>query len=227
MKKRSVQVLAGMLSAGMLVLTGCGGAAATTGADTTGAETETVEYTAEETEAKAEPDHQYNSCRENTKVKTDYKSFDDVKKHVKGAIGSKEIFVRGYNGSVLAVAMGSFKAGESANIASDVRFYTKNGNTIYLAGELIGSNPVSVTGNGVITMTTTSRLETYYITSDGQLLEHKDFIALAGGENTWGYVTDDKDLSKQHEYTGKANDLYDLIDKANELSPIEFDPLEK
>ena len=188
MKRRGVQIATGLIFAGMLAMTGCGSTQSTgdnTAPDTMGTETvQEVEVPMEQNDSSLS-DSDYNG---EIGYVSNYKSLEEVRKAYKenGFNHSTYVNVQGCNIMVLAIAMdGIAKDGNGGFTAEDVRFFTQKegSDTVYLAGTLDAHNPIAITSNGVIVANSQQfTFETYFLSQDGTMLEHKDYIEVDNGQ---------------------------------------------
>ncbi len=198
MKKRGVQLATGLIFAGMVAMTGCG-SAQTTGAEapeTTGVETEAPATEVAEPEAEApaaelsvdtesvdvpmEENESALSGSGETGTITKFKTLKELEQSLTKKQGFAYLNVQGANASVIAV-IDDINGGGTR----PVKFYTKKSgeNKVYYAGTLT-AHDFMISSNGVIYASLGRTYETYFLSTDGRSLEHKDYIERGEGEKT-------------------------------------------
>ena len=205
MKKRRVQVIAGIMTAGMLVMTGCGSAQTAEGETTaepvvveeaepatqaqsvdaivTEPEAEAVESAKEETTEVVESDMEVTESSLSGTVAqgqaTNFKSFDELLDYYRsqGGYSYAKLYLRGYRaGSGEVYAITDKTWSDSSSPRAT--FYTNpTGNQVICAGSLdTGTRMMRIDNSGVIFATSTFKTyETYLISGDGKRLDHKDY----------------------------------------------------
>ena len=208
MKKRSVQVLAGVLTATAMAAAFVGTTA------TEGTTTTTVEYTVEKAES-------FLVSSGESGALSKFHSFDDVIKSLKPGDGYYKGYLRGYQGEVLMV-------GEKSAVSQDVysrgvKFYTKSGDKIFFAGEIYGKE-ARRTDNGVIVMCSNRTYETYLISKDGKHLLPKDYIEVINGNDVRveGFTNELTDENTRVKFTGNYHDVDVMINNAQNVPQIKF-----
>ncbi|RKM55297.1 hypothetical protein D6853_11300 [Butyrivibrio sp. X503] len=201
MKKRGVQLATGLIFAGMVAMTGCGSAQTTDteAPETTGVETEAPatevaepdleapaadvpadEDAVEEVEVPMEENESALSGSGETGTITKFKTLKELEQSLTKKQGFAYLNVQGANASVIAV-IDAINGGGTR----PVKFYTqKSGeNKVYYAGTLT-AHDFMISRNGVIYASLGRTYETYFLSTDGRSLEHKDYIERGEGEKT-------------------------------------------
>ncbi len=202
MKKRRVQVIAGIMTAGMLVMTGCGSAQTAEGETTAepvvveeaepAAQAQSVDAIVTEPEAEAVEEATTEVVESDMEVTesslsgtvaqgqaTNFKSFDELLDYYRsqGGYSYAKLYLRGYragSGEVYAITDKTWSDSSSPRAT----FYTNpTGNQVICAGSLnTGSRMMRIDNSGVIFATSTFKTyETYLISADGMRLDHKDY----------------------------------------------------
>lgn len=205
MKKRRVQVIAGIMTAGMLVMTGCGSAQTAEGETTaepvvveeaepaaqaqsvdaivTEPEAEAVESAKEETTEVVESDMEVTESSLSGTVAqgqaTNFKSFDELLDYYRsqGGYSYAKLYLRGYRAGSGEVYAITDKTWIDSS-SPRATFYTNpTGNQVICAGSLdTGSKVMCIDNSGVIYAYSTNKTyETYLISADGMRLDHKDY----------------------------------------------------
>ncbi len=202
MKKRRVQVIAGIMTAGMLVMTGCGSAQTAEGETTAepvvveeaepAAQAQSVDAIVTEPEAEAVEEATTEVVESDMEVTesslsgtvaqgqaTNFKSFNELLDYYRsqGGYSYAKLYLRGYragSGEVYAITDKTWSDSSSPRAT----FYTNpTGNQVICAGSLnTGSRMMRIDNSGVIFATSTFKTyETYLISADGMRLDHKDY----------------------------------------------------
>ena len=144
---------------------------------------------------------------------TKYNSFDeliaDLPRYSEYPYGYAYISLNEYDDDILVVTNHVLDGG----IAKQARFYTqKPGETVKCIGALSTGGTaytLRITDNKAILGGSHRIYETYLVSSDGQNLEHKDFIneSFENGEGVyWGYLNDSYDKSTRVEFEGRGEE---------------------
>lgn len=243
MKKRRVQVIAGIMTAGMLVMTGCGSAQTAEGETTAepvvveeaepAAQAQSVDAIVTEPEAEAvkeattevvESDMEVTeSCLSGTVAQgqaTNFKSFDELLDYYRsqGGYSYAKLYLRGYragSGEVYAITDMARDDGSSRRAT----FYTNpSGKQVICAGSLDtrSSKTINIDGSGVIYAESSNRVyETYLISADGMRLDHKDYAE-----------TDNNGSNGEPKNWGYFRDTVDEPKVERSLSYLEYSALE-
>ncbi len=244
MKKRRVQVLAGIMTAGMLVMTGCGSAQTAEGETTAepvvveeaepAAQAQSVDAIVTEPEAEAvkeattevvESDMEVTeSCLSGTVAQgqaTNFKSFDELLDYYRsqGGYSYAKLYLRGYragSGEVYAITDKVWNNGSSPSAT----FYTNpSGKQVICAGSLDtrSGKTINIDGSGVIYAESSNHVyETYLISADGMRLDHKDYA-----------TTDNNGSNGEPKNWGYFRDTVDEPKVERILSYLEYSSLEE
>ena len=244
MNKRGVQLATGLIFAGMVAMTGCG-SAQTTGAEapeTTGVETEApaTDFAEPEAEAPAADVSADTEAVEEVEVPieenestlsdsgnrgeigklTNFRSLKEVENSVTSKQGFAYLNLQGAKVSAIAVA----NELSAANTTHSVSIYTKKDgeDKLYLAGTL-DVREFKISGSGVLYSSYNGTYETYFLSTDGRSLEHKDYIEYGGvGEDCkTAYFRANNTSSKEYRQM-KATEFYamkqDVLQKWNDVT---------
>lgn len=195
MKKRRVQVIAGIMTAGMLVMTGCGSAQTAEGETTaepvvveeaepaaqaqsvdaivTEPEAEAVESAKEETTEVVESDMEVTeSCLSGTVAQgqaTNFKSFDELLDYYRsqGGYSYAKLYLRGYRAGSGEVYAITDKTWSDSSSPSATFYTNPTGNQVICAGSLDtrSSKTINIDGFGVIYAESSNHVYETYLIS--------------------------------------------------------------
>ncbi len=238
MKKRRVQVIAGIMTAGMLVMTGCGSAQTAEGETTAepvvveeaepAAQAQSVDAIVTEPEAEAVKEATTEVVESDMEVTesslsgtvaqgqaTNFKSFDELLDYYRsqGGYSYAKLYLRGYragSGEVYAITDKTWSDSSSPRAT----FYTNpSGKQVICAGSLdTVSKVMCIDNSGVIYADSTNyTYETYLISGDGKRLDHKDYAA-----------TDNEGSNGNPKCWGYFRDTVDVPKVERSISSLEF-----
>ena len=183
MKKSGIKLLAGLMTAGMLMATGAIGVQSV-GGITTAETVETVEHKVERNEYTLT----YSGMTGKT---TGFKSFDAKIKSLPAGYGYATFYIKDYDGLVLAVAIpGSIKKDHTAK---HVEIYIMRNNQVYCVGDIDYLYSELRIKNGVLCGTAHTNngeveyMETYCLSPDRSVLKYRDYKRESWKGSYWYY----------------------------------------
>lgn len=227
MRNNKIMMIAGIASAGVLAIAGFVGVQGLGLTSTVNV----YEYKLEKNDGRGSGLSDSGDAGEIGTV-TKYKSLEEIVDSLDEGWGYKYVNVNGYNGKVLAVApsdeaypdRGGVVYPNGKQTTSYVTLYTKNSNgKVICAGSLkTNSNGkfFSMDDKGTIYVSSPHTYETYFLSSDGSELLHKDFIQVEtvnGKDVYWGY-TKNKNTDKPAERDFTEKEFYEYVDRGRDAA---------
>ena len=213
MKRKSMQLITGILLAGMIVMAGCGSAEMSEGAQTT--DVESVEVPIEENDATARiPD--ISLITEVTK----YTNINDFISSCPKGTAYAKIKLNGKD--VAIVADSTFKS-DGKNVAYRGRVYGVVGGSVCCIGSLstAGTRYTLRYADGVLHASSNRSYETYTVSSDGSLI-HKDYLVEQyNGNGTPSYYRVERD-GTWTAYSGGGQAYYNMYDNYRNAPELNF-----
>lgn len=207
MKRRSTQLITGILLAGMLAISGCGDAGATESVVTVVRPMEVNEAT---------PIPESTSVSEVTK----YTNINDfISSRPKGTAYAK-LALNGKD--VVIIADSTYRYGDK-NVAFKGKVYSVVGGKVCCVAHL-NNNGTAYTfgyGNGVLYSCTIRTYETYTVTSDGMLV-HKDYVVESFDTDPHGTYTIVNSNGTTSPLVGGYEAYQKLYDNSNNAPSVNF-----
>lgn len=218
MKRRGVQIIAGLLTASMLALTGCG--------DILSAADSVIEI--EEFVQPMERNETTMVLDDQVGRSVNFKTLDDLIDSLDTGTAYARIRLKGYDGEVLMITDEGPCDYYGNTAAYQAHFYTRRkGMPVKCIGALnMGGDTFCFRLNdGILFAGTTTSYETYLVSDDGDKLVRKDCVVIDDGtKNTCSGTVRAEDLdSPETKFKGTEADFYKLLNKFSDSEVIEFE----